>query len=241
MSTSFNVNGMAPNGTRFQNISVQVDITPDECPLCHRSMVPELVSGLGWIAGGSLEMIYRCTSNQCAHTFIALYKESGMIGQQRAFQFQKGIPTKPKEQTVDEEISKLSPSFASILAQAQAAESFGLDDIAGPGFRKALEFLIKDYAISLAKDEAAKVEIRQILLGRVIDKYLAGDKLPIVLKRATWLGNDETHYERRWVGKDLQDLKKLISAVQHFIAMEILAASLPTEMPDPNTTQKNTP
>jgi hypothetical protein len=120
-----------------------------------------------------------------------------------------------------------------ISAQAQTAEDQGLDEIAGPGFRKALEFLIKDYAISLTTDEAVKDEIRKILLNTVITKYLSGEKLPIVSKRAAWLGNDETHYERRWVGKDLEDLKKLISAVEHFIAMEKLAASLPVEMPDP--------
>lgn len=119
-----------------------------------------------------------------------------------------------------------------IFAQAQTAEDQGLDEIAGPGFRKALEFLIKDYAISLAPNDDAAAEIRKILLGAVISKYLGGDKLPIVSKRAAWLGNDETHYERRWVGKDLADLKKLIAAVEHFIAMEILVAALPTEMPD---------
>jgi hypothetical protein len=53
-------------------------------------------------------------------------------------------------------------------------------------------------------------------------------------KRAAWLGNDETHYKRRWTGKDLDDLKKLISAVEHFIAMEVLVRELPTEMPDPS-------
>jgi len=69
-------------------------------------------------------------------------------------------------------------------------------------------------------------------LNTVITKYLSGDKLPVVSKRAAWLGNDETHYERRWVGKDLQDLKKLIQAVEHFIAMERLVAAFPVAMPD---------
>ena len=113
-----------------------------------------------------------------------------------------------------------------------------MDEVAGPGFRKAREFLIKDYAISLQTNDNAKSEIKKIQLGNVITKYLSGDKLPVVSKRAAWLGNDETHYERRWVGKDLEDLKKLISAVEHFIAMEVLAKGLPTEMPDPAATSK---
>ena len=39
-------------------------------------------------------------------------------------------------------------------------------------------------------------------------------------KRATWLGNDETHYFRKWEDKDLSDLKKLIEMTVHFISMD---------------------
>jgi hypothetical protein len=109
----------------------------------------------------------------------------------------------------------------------------GLEDIAGPGYRKALEFLVKDFAISLVTDEAEKAKIKEIPLQAVIKTYFSGDNLPVVSSRAVWLGNDETHYERRWVGKDLQDLKKLIIATEYFIAMQKLASSLPAEMPDP--------
>jgi hypothetical protein len=120
-----------------------------------------------------------------------------------------------------------------IWTQAQQAEDGGLDEIAGPGFRKALEFLVKDYAISLVQKETEKTAIKAAPLQSVIKNYLSGDKLPVVSSRAAWLGNDETHYERRWVDKNLIDLKKLIAATEHFIAMEKLVAALPTEMPDP--------
>jgi hypothetical protein len=70
-------------------------------------------------------------------------------------------------------------------------------------------------------------------LENVIAKYLPGDHLQVVSKRAAWLGNDETPYERRWIGKDLDDLKKLIWAVQHFISMEVLVKNLPLDMPGP--------
>lgn len=75
--------------------------------------------------------------------------------------------------------------------------------------------------------------IPQVLLQGFVAIDVSGDKLPVVSRRAAWLGNDETHYERRWVGKDLVDLKKLIAAVEHFIAMEVLVKELPAEMPDP--------
>ena len=135
----------------------------------------------------------------------------------------------------------LSPSFVRIFTQAQAAEDHGLDEIAGPGYRKALEFLIKDYAISIAPNPEAVEEIKRLRLQPVIAKYLSGDKLPVVSTRAAWLGNDEVHYERRWVGKDLADLKRLISATIHFIAMERLVANLPLDMPDPKPASNQKP
>jgi hypothetical protein len=128
-------------------------------------------------------------------------------------------------------VSDLSPDFIRIFGQASVAEASGLDDVAGPGFRKALEFLLKDYAVSLCPDEGDAIKKAQLMA--VIRKYFTEQKMSVVCSRAAWLGNDETHYERRWVGKDLADLKKLISASAHFIAMERLAADLPVDMPDP--------
>ncbi len=47
-----------------------------------------------------------------------------------------------------------------------------------------------------------------------------------IAKRAAWLGNDETHYVRKWEGKDLEDLKRLISLTIHWIEMEKLTADV---------------
>jgi hypothetical protein len=52
-----------------------------------------------------------------------------------------------------------------------------------------------------------------------------------VSERATWLGNDETHYQRRWVDKDLSDLKVLIDLVLHWIKMEHLTDEALNSMP----------
>jgi hypothetical protein len=94
-----------------------------------------------------------------------------------------------------------------------------------------LEFLIKDYLInSRPRDEA---QIRAIMLGPCIENYVADPRTKQVAKRATWLGNDETHYQRRWVDKDLGDLKTMIRLVLHWIEAEALTAEALTSMPDP--------
>jgi hypothetical protein len=49
-------------------------------------------------------------------------------------------------------------------------------------------------------------------------------------ERATWLGNDETHYVRKWEDKDINDLKILIKVTLHWIEMELLTEQYKTEM-----------
>ena len=50
--------------------------------------------------------------------------------------------------------------------------------------------------------------------------------------RAAWLGNDETHYIRKWVDKDVQNLKSLIDLTIRWIESEIETKQLLTEMPE---------
>jgi len=49
--------------------------------------------------------------------------------------------------------------------------------------------------------------------------------------RAVWLGNDETHYLRKWEQKDLTDLKNLIGLTVHWIEMEELTETVMKDMP----------
>jgi hypothetical protein len=146
------------------------------------------------------------------------------------FLLEKLLPTSSEQSDFDDDTKKLSPAFIKIYDQAVAAEAHDHDEIAGPEYRKALEFLVKDYAILLNPNN--KTEIRTKPLASVISEFFSGDKLPLVSICAAWLGNDETHYERRWVGKDPEDLKQLIGATVHFMAYERLAANLPIDMPD---------
>ncbi|MBK7871124.1 MAG: DUF4145 domain-containing protein [Saprospiraceae bacterium] len=129
-----------------------------------------------------------------------------------------------------ETISSISPSFSTIYNQAIFAEQNGLNEICGVGYRKALEFLIKDYSILSNPQDKEKIEKK--LLGACIDQYVTDSRLKAVSKRAVWLGNDETHYIRKWEGKNLDDLKRLIDLTIHWIEMEALTKSFEDEMPE---------
>lgn len=69
-------------------------------------------------------------------------------------------------------------------------------------------------------------------LGNCIKSYVDDSRIKTVAQRAVWLGNDETHYIRKWEGKNLNDLKKLIELTVHWIEMERLTESFKEEMPE---------
>jgi hypothetical protein len=110
------------------------------------------------------------------------------------------------------------------------AEDRGWKLIAGPGYRKALEFLIKDYLCRLHSTEAEK--IKGMTLAACIAEYVDHAKLKAMAARAAWLGNDETHYVRKWEEKDLDDLKTLVNLTVHWIEMAELTDNVLKDMPE---------
>ena len=145
------VSGIDQNGNTYANQSRQLDKLPVECPVCGVTIIPQFFSQ-GFVANNVLELFSRCANHKCSRSFISLYRldpgrSQGQPAQQY-FSFERSLPVEAKRKETPPEIATLSPSFAKIAAQAQTAEASGLDEVAGPGYRKALEFLIKDYAIS---------------------------------------------------------------------------------------------
>jgi adenosyl cobinamide kinase/adenosyl cobinamide phosphate guanylyltransferase len=101
--------------------------------------------------------------------------------------------------------------------------------VAGPGYRKALEFLIKDYAIGF-NSEAAE-SIKKMALIDCIKTYMNNDMVKGMAERAAWLGNDETHHTRKWEEKDLNDLKALVSLVLSAMLTELQYRKIKQDMP----------
>ena len=55
----------------------------------------------------------------------------------------------------------------------------------------------------------------------------------IAAERAVWLGNDETHYERRWDSMTIENLKELIQLTVNWIHSDILTKKYKEDMPRP--------
>jgi hypothetical protein len=117
-------------------------------------------------------------------------------------------PIKPAVTNYPATVSSLSPTFVIVANQSETAAGYGLDQLHGMGLRKALEFLVKDFAISQQPDKAE--EIKKSQLGNCIKTYIADANVKACAELATWLGNDETHYVRKWETKDITDLHRLV-------------------------------
>lgn len=195
--------------------------TPSTCPHCGNTMSPHHVGESyssengSYLDRGRFSVIFRCSFENCLKYFVVEYVHNEP-GKGESIDYSYRPPIKVK---LPENIDNVSPVFVEIYSQATVAESEKLDQIAGVGYRKAAEFLIKDYVIS-KKQEDEEV-IKKIMLGKVISDYLSDfPKLQALAKSVAWIGNDETHYVRRHDSKDLQDLKRFILASAQFIAAD---------------------
>ena len=213
--------------TVYNKYIEKIDIYPDICPHCHKHQVPKYISGLRYTIAlhGNMtkvvEAFFQCTNSDCNKGFIAYYWEGCLIN--------TSIGTF-EEKEFSEIIKTISPQFSIIYNQAYFAEQNKLHQITGVGYRKALEFLIKDYAIK--NNPSEEESIKKELLMQVINRYIDDPNIKNVAKRAVWLGNDETHYIRVWEDKDLSFLTKLIDLTIHWIEAEELTKTMIEEMPD---------
>ena len=209
---------------RLKQSDCQLDKLPPQCPFCHNSIVPTIVDGIK--TKGKLEVYLQCPNEHCLRGFLAYYSESTSL----RFTFNGNVSQGTiMSRSFSEVIEAVSSAFVEIYNQAHFAEEYQLLEICGVGYRKGLEFLIKDYAIKNNPDKAE--EIRKMKLSTCIERYVSDSNIKHVAKRAAWLGNDEAHYERKW-SKDLRDLKRLIDLTLHWIEMESLTKSFIEEMPD---------
>jgi hypothetical protein len=211
-----------------------LDQLPDQCPVCHQKVDPVKFSGFlntnKQYTNNALEVIFRCTSTKCHEIFIGYYAKDSHGNR---FFLRDSKPKNFIKKDFSKTIENISPNFISIYNQALSAENSELNQICGTGYRKSLEFLIKDYLISKISDnegEADKIINEQ--LGFCIENRIKDNSIKQVSKRAVWLGNDETHYFRKWEDKDLTDLKKLIDLTVHWIEAEALTEQLLKVMPD---------
>ena len=196
----------------------------DTCPLCNNGIDVRILYAYLNDETMLAEILFQCPKSDCHHVFLGFY--SAKLPTNRKilltsappyviYKLDGLAPIKFHPREFSTEITSISNNFVRIYNQSKQAEDLMLNEIAGPGYRKSLEFLIKDFAI--LKNAAKEKEIKVHALSEVINNYVDDQRIQNMAKRASWIGNDEAHYERRWEDKDITDLKRLIELTVKWI------------------------
>ena len=187
------------------------------CPICKRAIIPEHIRGIRYNLNGNsvCALFERCPN--CDQVFINTYAMSG----RHCEKLLSSEPNRFKAKAFDENIVSLSPNFVEIYNQALSAETMKLDQIAGIGYRKSVEFLIKDFTISRNPDD--EENIKSMPLSACINTYIDQAKIKNLATKTVWIGNDETHYVRKHTDRDIEDLKRFIQATVYYISMELVS------------------
>lgn len=169
-----------------------------------------------------MTVLYLCRS--CSKSFVSQYACYKIEGKNGVSSFRTELqyigPSGFSEKSFGPEIADCSPQFVKIYNQALEAESQDLNEIAGLGYRKAMEFLMKDFCIHKNPDD--QESIKAMPLAQCIQKYIDSVQIKTLATRAAWIGNDEAHYIRKQEDRDVQDMKRFIEAAVHFISMDLI-------------------
>jgi hypothetical protein len=215
----------------------KVNKIQDFCPLCHSSIKP--VYRYAWVDKRGLQAVFECPRENCQKLFIAYYRLSTADERSQLeteYYFSSSEPIRIKEKAFSGTIANISPQFCEVYNEAHIAEQRRLKNICGAGFRRALEFLIRDYLIHEKKDEKEEIEHKSLL--DCIEQYVDDSRIKECAKMAAWLSDGESHYYRKWGDKDLNDLKVIIDLTVNWIESENLAKKIIEEKSEPKKRKK---
>lgn len=239
--------------------AIEVDQFPDSCPHCHyagKQIFMESERVVTTRRYPRLKVVYlatRCPREECGKPAFAIYEEPAdhmrhLSGD--TYRLRSQTPWTPARHRRDAAVAAISTDFYEILDQAAAAEAYGLPLIAGAGYRKALEYLVKDYVLAeprknletaIAAGNTSGAASIQAEIDKLLERPLGGkngiialiedERLQKVAERAVWLGNDEVHYTKKWDDKDIEDLKLVLDLVVSIIQNNARYTALLEDMP----------
>ena len=210
----------------YDNKSVKLEYEDENtCPICKAKIYPVFISA-SLNTNKTASVFNYCRS--CRESFITQYEVTRSItNNSSSFTFARATkllfsePNRFVKASFDKRLEELSPKFVSIYNQALAAECSGLDEIAGLGYRKALEFLVKDYAIHTHPSDEEKIKLMR--LSPCIKQYIDNNRIVELAEKSAWIGNDEAHYIRKQDDLDVSNMKDFLQALVYFVSMDLVA------------------
>ncbi len=180
-------------------ISGQYD-KPMICPYCGVYTEATAVIGESFSLTGNKSAIvisFQCT--RCKKSFLAVY-----IEENHCYTLNTIIPIAENDE-VHEGLKTVSPEFERIHQQAYRAELRGDIDLAAVGYRTALEVLVKDFAIRELGEKEEEVTSKK--LAQAIEDYSGSIELLATSDVVRMLGNDYTHYLKKYENIGFETLK----------------------------------
>lgn len=156
----------------------------------------------------------------CHGAYIAEYfgaQYTMMDEDDDSLEFVGTVPAAEPQVEVSDALTKISPRFAQVYDEAVTAANTGLEELSGAGYRRALEFLVKDYLISLHPEK--RDEYVEMSLGACIRKHIDDPDIKGLAKEAAAIGNDYVHFEK-YKKRDVQELRGLINLVRDWIELQ---------------------
>jgi len=201
-----------------QRNSIPVDCElVDQCPHCAGKITPHIahkyfIHNQNNPVPEVVVYLLQCPSKDCHEFFTSTYDVKNQTsispfqhdGVLREYNYFPQISA-----NISENIRNLSEEFSITYTHALRALDKGLYSIVGVSLRKAFEFLIKDFAIYRNPEDINTVKRKS--MNEIIQEYFKDmpslETLAHIIRR---IGNDETHYYRKYTDIDVNDLLELI-------------------------------
>jgi hypothetical protein len=195
------------------------------CPICKSKIKPHELAKANFISEENeplFSVLYLCTG--CYKTFVSHYRIKRVSQSTYSSILEYTGPEKYAEIKFKKDIEDLSPKFVKIYNESAQAESLGMNEIAGIGYRKAFEFLVKDFFLYIYpndKDTIVNTSLSQFF-NKNFKYRIENEKLNETATASIWIGNDFAHYVQKHETYKIEDLKDLIDATLYLISCELI-------------------
>ncbi len=222
MKAEYAYNVDKPTSDNSRKLCAYREVT--ECPSCHFALQPKILSSYfveSEISKDCCDFYNLAFCPRCRQIFLSKFSGKKNKHGFTDLEFTDpmfSVPFTPALDKFSDSIRSLSPGFVEAYAQSNVAEAHQLYQICGIGYRKALEYLVKDYLCHKNPDDCEK--IRSEFLGASINR-IESQRIKVLAERSAWIGNDETHYVKKHDDLDLDDMKRFIKAMLNYIESEL--------------------
>ncbi|HFU4025619.1 TPA: hypothetical protein ACGO0F_001327 [Streptococcus suis] len=211
---------------KFHHPYLSKEITieiPKYCPNCGIGNNPttHYLEKLDIQEGHVFGLHHRCPSCNQKHMTLQNYVNNSNEGKLEIAYPNKVI------MNIDPIFIECAPRFVEFYSEAVEAERIGLTNVAGTGYRSAIECLIKDYALHFELDSKDYLANPKFSFNNAIDRYIKDDELLNgALHFIREVGNHYTHWSKE-TDIPLDVLKSYIEIIIQIFKSKFMLKHLP--------------